>query len=158
MMAKMNQWAFANALVKGGVFTKDQMNNIRRVVIDCPWDGPPIMYVEMFTSQEALDVFTSLEGIQIIGVPTAEPEAKKEPIVYYTSDMAAEDLRLKEQWVRDNPADEPDLKSWGPNDVSINQSGTGYEVSDDAIDEIVRASFKDTEPAHDDQGTPASPE
>jgi hypothetical protein len=79
-MAKLTRWGFADALVRAGVFSKDQINDIRRVVIDCPFNDNPVMYVEMSTSPKVMDVFLSLDGIKIVGIPTEDIPGEPEGI------------------------------------------------------------------------------
>lgn len=77
-MAKIRAWVIAKAMVEAGMFTAEDMNNIRRIVIDLNYDSVPVMYVESFVDEKLLDVFTTLNGIEIRGVYRDPPSADEE--------------------------------------------------------------------------------
>ena len=53
-MAKTDSSVFGNALVEAGVFTKEELNTIHRVVIDAKSGHPIMVYVEKYGDDEAL--------------------------------------------------------------------------------------------------------
>lgn len=63
--------AFGQALVDAGVFRKDEIGLIRRVVIDidAAAKGAVVMYVERWGDKRLLQVATTLNGVEIRGVP-----------------------------------------------------------------------------------------
>lgn len=66
-MARINTWGIAAALVEAGVFTQDEINLTRRIVIDINVDEVPVMYVERYTDEKLLDVLPVLGKIKIMG-------------------------------------------------------------------------------------------
>jgi hypothetical protein len=64
--------AFHKALVEAGVFREDEA--IRRVVIDAQAEphGAVVMYVERWGDTRLLDVATTLDGVEIRGVPAPD--------------------------------------------------------------------------------------
>jgi hypothetical protein len=55
------------ALVKAGLFREDE--SVRRIVIDAQAGCAVVMYVEHWGDERLLDVATTLEGIEVRGVP-----------------------------------------------------------------------------------------
>ena len=53
-MSKIDSSVFGNALVKAGIFTKEELNDIHRVVIDVKSGHAVMVYVEKYGDVEAL--------------------------------------------------------------------------------------------------------
>jgi hypothetical protein len=54
-------------LMKAGLFRED--DSVRRIVIDAQAGEPIVMYVEHWGDERLLDVATTLQGIEVRGVP-----------------------------------------------------------------------------------------
>jgi hypothetical protein len=64
-MAKITVWSIAKAMVEAGIFTQDEINNTRRIVIDLDVHAMPVMYVERYLDKNFIQVVTTLKGIEI---------------------------------------------------------------------------------------------
>lgn len=65
-MAKMTTHGVAAAMVAAGIFTQEEINNTRRIVIDLNVNSVPMMYIERFVDDKVLQVFTTLDGVEIV--------------------------------------------------------------------------------------------
>ena len=72
-MSRPTVSAIGRAMVEAGVITEGDYFNTRRIVIDLPADGIPILYMERYVDDKLLKVFTTLEGIEIWGRTTHGP-------------------------------------------------------------------------------------
>lgn len=67
MAGKIMGRRFIQALLDAGVVSRE--DRVRRLVVDAHADGSVVLYVERYGDERLLDVVTTLDGVQIRGVP-----------------------------------------------------------------------------------------
>lgn len=53
-MAKLTTLGFGQILVEAGVLTQEELGQATRIVIDCPADGVPQIYIQKYADESAM--------------------------------------------------------------------------------------------------------